>query len=95
MSTNEKPADTNAGHGGHGGHGGGRVTYTIDGTSFTTRDAIQEAANMLRLAGLDPALFDLAKVRKHGQPVVFRDSKLVEIDDGDVFVSVRQSAQVA
>ena len=91
MSSNEKPADAGAGHGGD----QGRVTYTLDGTSFTTRDEVQEAANMLRQAGLDPALFDLAKVRKNGQPVVFRDSKLVQIDDGDVFVSVRQSAQVA
>lgn len=72
-----------------------KITITIDGQSFTTRDDDQEAASLLRLAGLDPAQYDLAKIKHNGSPKVFRDEKVIDLKDGDAFVTVRQSAQVA
>jgi hypothetical protein len=39
------------------------IHFTIDGKPFTTRDDDQEAAALLRLAGLDPNAYDLASFR--------------------------------
>ena len=72
-----------------------KITITIDGRSFTTRDDDQEAASLLRLAGVDPTLFDLAKIRHDEDPKVYRDEKIIDLKDGDAFVTVRQSAPVA
>jgi hypothetical protein len=72
-----------------------QITYTIDGQSFTTRDHDREAGSMLREAGLDPALYDLAKVKKGGETKVFKDGHVIDLHDGDVFVSVKQSSSVA
>jgi hypothetical protein len=72
-----------------------KITITIDGQSFTTHDDDQEAASLLRLAGVDPAQYDLAKIKHNSQPKVYRDEKVIELKDGDAFVTVRQSAQVA
>ena len=72
-----------------------KITITIDGQSFVTRDDDQEAASILRLAGVDPAQYDLAKIKHNGEPKVYRDEKVVDLKDGDAFVTVRQSAQVA
>ena len=71
------------------------VTITIDGRSYTTSDDHQDAAAVLGLAGLDPALYDLAELGHHGEPKVYRDEKHIHLKDGDAFVSVRQSAPVA
>lgn len=72
-----------------------RIRITIDGEVFTTSDDDQEAASLLRLAGVDPAQYDLAKIRHNDEPNVYRDEKVVHLKDGDAFVTVRQSAQVA
>lgn len=73
-----------------------KITITIDGQPFTTRDDDQEAAALLRLAGVDPAQYDLAKIKHNGETKVYRhDDKVIELKDGDAFVTVRQSAQVA
>lgn len=72
-----------------------KINITIDGQSFTTRDDDQEAASLLRLAGVDPAQYDLAKIKRNGEPKVYRDEKVIDLADGDAFVTVRQSAQVA
>jgi len=72
-----------------------KITITIDGESYTTRDDDQEAASLLRLAGVDPAQYDLAKIKHNGQPKVYRAEKVIDLKDGDAFVTVRQSAQVA
>ncbi|TWD75077.1 multiubiquitin [Kribbella amoyensis] len=72
-----------------------KVTITIDGQSFVTRDDDQEAASLLRLAGVDPAQYDLAKINRHGEPKVYRDEKVIDLKDGDAFVTVRHSAPVA
>lgn len=71
------------------------VTITIDGRSYTVDDRHQEAAALLRLAGADPAQYDLGKIKQDGEPHVFRDDHPVELHDGDKFVTVRQSASVA
>lgn len=70
------------------------ITITIDGQPHTTADDDQEAAALLRLAGVDPAQYDLAKVKHGGEPKVYRDEKVINIKDGDAFVTVRQSAPV-
>ena len=72
-----------------------KVTITIDGQAFTTRDDDQEAASLLRLAGVDPAQYDLAKIKHNGEPKVYCDEKVIDLKNGDAFVTVRQSAQVA
>jgi len=72
-----------------------KITISIDGQSFTTRDDDQESASLLRLAGVDPAQYDLAKIKQNGEPKVYRDEKVIDFKDGDAFVTVRQSAQVA
>lgn len=72
------------------------VKFTIDGRPFSTTDSKQEASALLRLAGLDPAGYDLAEVRSgHAEPKRFDDSDIVHIKDGDKFVTIRQSAEVA
>lgn len=53
------------------------------------------AASLLRLAGVDPAQYDLAKIKHGGEPKVYRDEKVIDLKDGDAFVTVRQSAPVA
>jgi hypothetical protein len=72
-----------------------KITITIDGLAFTTRDDDQEAASLLRLAGVDPAQYDLAKIKHNGETKIYRDEKVLDLEDGDAFVTVRQSAQVA
>jgi hypothetical protein len=71
------------------------IRFTIDGKPITTTDDDQQAANLLRLAGLDPNVYDLAKVIHGGTPKVFKDTSVVELENGDKFVSVRQNALVA
>lgn len=72
-----------------------KITITIDGQPFVTRDDDQEAASLLRLAGVDPAQYDLAKIKRNGETKIYRDEKVLGLEDGDAFVTVRQSAQVA
>ena len=72
-----------------------KITFTIDGRPYDTRDDDQEAASLLRLAGVDPAQYDLAEIKHSGETKVYRDEKVIHIKDGDRFVTVRQSAQVA
>ncbi len=72
------------------------VRFTIDGRRFSTTDRKQPAAALLRLAGLDPACYDLAEIRRRcDEPRRYSDDQIVRIDDGDKFVTIRQCAQVA
>lgn len=71
------------------------LTISIDGQPFVTRDDDQEAAALLRLAGADPAQYDLARLKPNGETKVYRDERVLNLKDGDKFVTVRQSAQVA
>lgn len=81
------------------GHGNGSkdkaVTITIDGVSYTPDLDHRQASALLWMAGVDPAQYDLAMVKHNGQTQVFRDEKVINLKDGDAFVTVRQSAQVA
>lgn len=72
------------------------VKFTIDGRPFSTNDSKQDPAALLRLAGLDPVGYDLAEIRHgHAEPKRFDDDDIVHIQDGDKFVTIRQSAEVA
>ena len=65
-----------------------KLSITIDGTTYTTRDDDQEAAALLRLAGRDPVVYDLARVKPNGDLQVFGDGRVLDLKDGDSFVSV-------
>lgn len=72
------------------------IPFTIDGQSFTTRDRRQVAADLLRLAGLDAAMYDLGEF--HGQSPQtrrFADDAVVIVRPKARFVSIRHSADVA
>lgn len=72
-----------------------RVPFTIDGRPYEVEDPSQRAGDLLRLAGLDPAVFDLAVVPKEGPPrKPFEDDETVVVRKDEQFVSVRQSAPV-
>lgn len=73
------------------------VRFTVDGRTVTSPEEKITAAAILRLAGLDPAGYDLAKVRGgQADPKRFRDDEQVHIiKDSDAFVSIRQRAEVA
>ena len=77
------------------GHHDETIHFTIDGKPYTATEDDQQAAGLLRLAGLDPGFYDLAKVRLGGNPEVFDDTAVVELENGDQFVSVRENATVA
>jgi hypothetical protein len=70
------------------------LTIYIDGRPFTTVDDDQEAAALLRLAGLDPASYDLGII-KHGKTERFPDVQLIKLHNGEEFVTIRQQAPVA
>jgi hypothetical protein len=72
------------------------IHFTIDGRPYTTTDHKQLAANLLRLAGLDPNRFDLGELRGHRpDPVRYADDTVVDIYNGARFVSIRHRADVA
>lgn len=68
------------------------VRFTIDGEPFSTYDEDQSAADLLRLAGMDPASYDLARV---GAPASFPDDEIVIIVDTDEFVTAKHVGGVA
>ncbi len=72
------------------------VVFSIDGRDYETRDRRQPAANLLRLAGVDQAHYDLGELRGHRpEPAHYADDQLVEIHPGARFVTIRQNADVA
>jgi hypothetical protein len=62
------------------------VDFTIDGKPYTVDDPAQTAAALLRLAGFDPANYDLAEVRQGEKPV--------RVHEGEEFITIRHSAPV-
>ena len=72
-----------------------KITISIAGREYTTRDDDQEAASLLRLAGFDPDLYDLARVKRNGEYRVFKDERVIDLEDGDSFIVVKQTAPVA
>ncbi len=72
------------------------VDFTIDGRPERTTVRRQTAADLLRLAGLDPARYDLGQLHGHDHtPNRFRDDEIIDIHQGDRFVSIRCHADVA
>jgi hypothetical protein len=73
------------------------IPFTIDGQSFTTDDLSQRASALLRLAGLDPGMYDLGELqgKEQPQPKRFGDDDIVSITKDARFVSIRQKADVA
>ena len=74
-----------------------RIPFTIDGQPFSTDDPSQRASALLRLAGLDPAIFDLGELVEKERPATkrFADDEIVVIVKDARFISIRQSAPVA
>lgn len=72
-----------------------KIRITIDGQAFTIEDRHFTAAELLALAGLPAAGYDLTRVGKHGHVETFRDEQKVNVKNGDVFVSVNQQGTVA
>ena len=73
------------------------IPFTVDGQSFTTSDPSLAAAAILRIAGLDPAQFDLGEVegKEHPHTRRYSDEEAVTIQKDARFVSIRHSADVA
>ena len=69
-----------------------KIHFTIDGEAHSTYDNDQTAAALLRLGGVDPAGYDLARV---GAPASFPDDEIVIIVDGDEFVTAKHVGGVA
>jgi hypothetical protein len=65
-----------------------KLKVTIDGKQHTTHDDDQEGAALVRLAGRDPARYDIAKLKASGELHVYRDGKVIDLKDGDEFVTV-------
>lgn len=72
-----------------------KVRFTIDGEPYTSFDDDQEATSLLRLAGVDPADYDLAQIIPTGGSRTFGDTDVVEIKDGDEFVTAKHVGGVA
>lgn len=72
-----------------------KIRFTIDGEPHTTYDDDQTAAALLRLAGVDPIGYDLARVRDGSEPETFRDEQIVTIKNGDEFVTAKRVGGVA
>lgn len=65
------------------------VTFTIDGVEYTSTDRRQTAAQLLALAGVNPADHDLARVVGQGQvDKRFDDNEEVQLTPGAKFVSI-------
>lgn len=82
-------------------HDGGRfrtrrkVRFTIDGERHVSWDDDQTAAALLRLAGVDPTKYDLARVNAAGNPQIYSGDQVVDIHDGDEFVTAKHAGPVA
>lgn len=72
-----------------------KMTITIDSKSYKVRDDDWEARALLLLAGLDPAEYDLAQIKRNGTLKRFKDRQIVKVEDGDEFESVKQDGPVA
>ena len=73
------------------------ITFTIDGEYYTTDDISQRAADILRLADLNPDTYDLGELIGKERPETkrFKDGELVEIEKDARFISIRQKGDVA
>ena len=76
---------------------GRSIPFTIDGQPFTTEDISQTASALLRLAGLDPANYDLGELEGKERPHTkhYEDNDIVAIEKDARFVSIREKGDVA
>lgn len=72
-----------------------RLRFTIDGEPQSSYDDDQTASALLRLAGVDPAGYDLARIMPGGGTETFRDEQIVKIKNGDEFVTAKHVGGVA
>jgi hypothetical protein len=71
------------------------VYFTINGRTYETTQRWQPAADLLRLAGLDPRCHDLGELRRHRPiPVRYGLGDIVGIRRGARFVSLDDRADV-
>jgi hypothetical protein len=71
---------------------------TIDGRPERTTVRRQTDADLLRLVGLDPARYEPVQLHDHDHdhdPTRFCDDEIIDIHQGDQFVSIRCHADVA
>lgn len=72
-----------------------KLRFTIDGEPQSSYDDDQTAAALLRLAGVDPTGYDLARILTAGGTEAFRDEQIVKIKNGDEFVTAKHVGGVA
>jgi len=72
-----------------------KLRFTIDGEPQSSYDDDQTAAALLRLAGVDPTGYDLARILIAGGTEAFRDEQIVKIKNGDEFVTAKHVGGVA
>ena len=74
-----------------------KIPFTIDGQQFEKDDLSQKASELLRLAGLNPANYDLAELKgkDHPERVRYNDDEIVVIEKDARFVTIREKAPVA
>jgi hypothetical protein len=72
-----------------------KLRFTIDGEPHSSYDDDQTAAALLRLAGVDPTGYDLARILTEGGTEAFRDEQIVKIGNGDEFVTAKHVGGVA
>jgi hypothetical protein len=63
------------------------VTFTLDGVEYTVEDRRQLAADVLRLAGLDPGDYDLLRVVGKDEEQRFHDQDEVQLVPGGRYLS--------
>jgi hypothetical protein len=65
------------------------VEFSIDGRAYQSRARRQRAADLLRLAGLDPQRYRLCQLRPNRPTRRYTNTDLVEIHRGTRFLSIR------
>jgi hypothetical protein len=71
------------------------VEFSIEGRWYTTANRRQQAIDLLRLAGIDPARHELWEIRQHRPlPWRYRPDAEVLIRPGARFVAIRKNADV-
>ena len=69
------------------GSGQPAVTFTLDGVEHTVDDRRQPAADVLRLAGLDPTDYDLLRVVGKDNEKRYHDQEEVQLVPGGRYLS--------
>ncbi len=63
------------------------VTFALDGVEYSVEDRRQLAADLLRLAGLDPADYDLLRMVGKDQEKRYHDQEEVQLVPGGRYLS--------